>query len=534
MYPFVAYLVCLIVVYLSGQHGLAVSESEYFKTINGILFITSLGLFVGLGVNQLFKIKFRYLSKRSIVSAMVASLASVYIVFIHLKNIISGRFGLYPLLLSNSFDDTGLLDYFGGIDPRSSQAIIYDIYQFIFNIGVQLDQLLFINKILSIGILLAVYFIAKEILQRYYLALLVLLTFAASSFAQFNLTSFEHGTPAILLALLSMFFGLKYQKEKSRALFILSGLSLISATFFRYELAVLFGLPYLLGTSFVFKTDKKDFKYFTILCAIMIIRSIPIMAHMAQGDDVNLHGAQLSDPTTLPLVKNSLSVLIHNFRMGDFNLSSGHYSLFLPASLLGAVASLVMLLKKDRSVITRQISFLSVIMLFIFFTIITTHIEGLRSGEKYSINYFIAEIVIAYYWIFKLSGKRFQWLGNILCTAFFALALQSNHFFKIKQFPAPRHEYGIYQEFKGTNFDKSCSLIKRNSYEPLIDFFYPLSMKYVMLDELPPIPNGHCFYLFEDYYINNTIEETLASCQKSRITGKTGMHSIIEYRCPAL
>lgn len=513
--PFWAYLILLSGIFLTGNYLHQFVYSAEFKLGNAILFILSFISFIGMG---LCSFKNKVPSLKSIAWFSVVLILASFFIFFFTKDVLNGRLMLYPLFVSDYFgDEWTLMVYAKFLDQRTLQKVLFDIIQYVFNLSFNLDVLVLINRFFSLGILLTIYRISRILTKSYSVSILCLLTFVSSNFTQQLLTSIEYGTPALFFLLLSVYF---YLDKKLP----LSIICLFVATYFRYEIAVLAGVPYL----FTIVLSKRDNMVIWLVAIGLLYRAAPIATHVVEGKDFYLHGNKLS-PGFFAVLGNIPYVFQQNiFQHSDWSLTSGSITLFTYTNLI-IFLGLAFRFNKEPL----EYFWISLIGVFYMTVTLFFHIEGLRSGQKYSVNYFAFEVLITYVMILRILSKT-PVIAKFVCWGFFILAFSTSPVMNFDMTKTRLIEVEEYNALKATHLNNKCFVIKFQNHHPLMSYYFPHRFTTVDWKEVTTegIEKGECYYYFNQHFrgLRPEVDRMFNSCNKKSIFEKE-YFGLMQYSC---
>lgn len=405
--------------------------------------------------------------------------------------------------------------------------VVYSILQQFFNLKITSGILLAVNKITSVFILVLVYLISKTVFKSKFMGILVLFSFIPYIFVQRILNSIEHGTFAMLFSLTSIYFLIKFSGEKKIILFNISILSLVLASYYRFELSLLLGLPYIIWCSFFLNNKKKIRKQIFFTIFLLLILLMPLVVTTLVVKDEIVIGKNLEGDGILSIIQNSKNILLNNIiEEKDLSLKSGTLSLFSYSTLLIYLVLVFFLskniiCKKETYLRYRIYYFFAFYNLIFFIFLMSFFAQGLRNSANLQAFYYISEIILTYFALFWILDKYFkkEKFHNVLKVAlpvFFLLlsffvspamsfdnSLLSNHFY-IEQ---EMFEINLIQE--NINFDGTCKLLKIHPGQPNFDYYLGLQKNSVYLGIPPEFYEsiwrydkiGKCFYYYDEKYL---------------------------------
>jgi hypothetical protein len=181
---------------------------------------------------------------------------------------------------------------------------------------------------------------------------------------------------------------------------------------------------------------------------------------------------------------------------------------------------------------------------FLFFL----NVQGLRSASKYSITYYICEIVVTYYAIIWLINKfthvRYVAYAGILLFFAAGLAMPNALSWNFKHdLPDP-----VYEEAKALNLDEKCLVAKVHANQPIIDQFTGMQRRVVYFGRIKGFydnintfnKSGKCIYFHEKLYENkmdyavidfDKVAGQMSGCKKT-IVQRFDNADIVRYDCP--
>lgn len=512
-----AFLVCSILVLGSWQNLSGVLSSPIFTYSNFLFFCA---LFISFPILLIFS--FRPIVQNSTSSSKLyfsaALVLSILLVFLLQGWEIQGRFRLFPLYLTDFFEARSLFDYAEALDQRTFYKVFNDFLQYAFKINLDPDKLLLINKLYSVGILLSLYGLAVILTGNYAIGFLTVLTFSSSGFAQNIFSSIEYGVPALFFVVFS-FFVLGQFVHTGKLIFLyLAILSDLLAGYFRYELALLFSLPFFVFLTLFYPAKRK--LSLALLCLVYIARVIPILAHMISGTDVYIHGKSLNKGFWA-LFENIPDIWRNNFIvMRDFNLESGVITIFTFLQFIilpGLIWYLISNYRKNK-LIPRWTLFIFCLVTYSvlhFGSIVSFHMEGLRSGVKYAIYFFGLEVVAVYAIISQwFQGQK--WKASAACLVIFTICYCFSPLLNL--IPAKNQlsfEYREYLILKNIPLNRECNIVKLKSNQPLISHYFPQQFTTYYFDDLVK-PRG-CYYYLEEKYLSYLIYDNPVKINPSEV-----------------
>jgi hypothetical protein len=468
-------------------------------------------------------------------------------VFVLMKGIVNGRIDLLPVIISSDLSvyET-VLDYFKDIDLRTFEKVLLDPIMYFFGISITLGHILFINRVVGVLILLAAFFIGKTFFKSNLLAILVTIFFASSRFVQNNLTSMEYGTFALLFALSAIGFILSYLENSKKDHLYLGIISFLIAGYFRYELIVILGAPILFFICLFMNRRDLSGKILGLLSLFMVFAAAPILVTIGHGSDPFIHDKVIEGNSVLSLIKNASHILQYNvIDQRDLDLEMGNISFFTYIALLAAPFVIFFgfynkIKKIELKPLHKKLIFISLLFICMFSFLIFIHKEGMRSGEKYSVNFYILEILLSFGLLYILSENVTIIVG---LAAFIWVFNGTSNFFVTSPRLYQSHFYDQYLLLKNIELDPNCTLIKFNSNTPVIDHFFPNRLKsaeFETIVELEKFANqAKCAYLFESPYYSpkpdvldsNKVDPVFEKCKRDVIFEIEKSYTFIKYSC---
>jgi hypothetical protein len=231
----------------------------------------------------------------------------------------------------------------------------------------------------------------------------------------------------------------------------------------------------------------------------MIIAAIPVIHFYQDADDPYLKGPY-NNPISGVLYRLKNSLLIEN----QASLSEYHnVSLFY---YLSWIASIVILLTK-KTIPREKRYILAFILFFLLYNIflLSFQIEGLKSPNKYNINFYVPEILIIAFLINNSFTKEPSMIRKISAIAIFVLVIQLATAVSHDYFFVDNLDIGISphaQEFwkiRQIELKPECRIIKYSTRYPLLDFYKGITKQDIFLEDFNPEP-GECYYYYSGYY----------------------------------
>ncbi|MCK5026396.1 MAG: hypothetical protein KAS15_07390 [Nanoarchaeota archaeon] len=514
-------LIFLLFIFKGINH--IITFSPAYIIINCIIYIIMLLLFIYLVLFILGKkIRDKTLfssRKADIIFTAIVALFSFILIFICLKDNLVGRFQIIRWMLGDIFIKEIFYDTLIA-NPRTYSMVLYSVLQEFFHIKVTPLTLLYVNKIISFFMILTVFFISRKVFKKNWISIIVVLSFVSSIFIQMNLTSIEYGIVAIFFTCLSILLLIKFSEKKHMRFFILSNVCAILAAYNRHELSLLFGIPYIAYYCIFISKHKATRKYMTATTVILAFILMSVVKYFTYYKDPYMQGTEISGTGFFSYISNLMNVINHNlFIQNDFSLQSGYVSLF---SYLGPIISLILIAWIAYKLIKQQHvkSKYSILYLFAFYNLfylffqLSVHMGGLRDAIKYSVNYFICEIILVYFAVCWVVGyfmsKKPEYLINAtksVCVLFFFIVIVSSSItLSLKPVSSIEPEVPELILLNGYKIDESCYIIKVHPAQPKIDYYYGLQRN-VLFFGRPPFfyenirqypKTGKCFYYYDE------------------------------------
>jgi hypothetical protein len=251
---------------------------------------------------------------------------------------------------------------------------------------------------------------------------------------------------------------------------------------------------------FLTKNKTQDYQkkiYFLVI--LMIIAAIPVIHHYQAVDDPHLKGPY-NNPFSGVLYRLKNSLLIEN------QASLSEYSNVSLFYYLSWIASIMILL--TRKTIPREKRYILAFILFFFLYnlfLLSFQIEGLKSPNKYNINFYVPEILIIAFLINNSFTKEPSRIRKISAIAVFisivllATSISHDYFF------VDNLDIGVSshaQEFwmiRQIELEPECRIIKYSTRYPLLDFYKGITKQDIFLEDFSPKP-GKCYYYYSGYY----------------------------------
>lgn len=533
---------CIIIIFSELLYKF--SYSRFYIITNFILFIISLIISIYLIYRLVKRSKFDILKNDidKILFFIVLSF-SIFFIFIILKGPPTGRVSMLPFFYSIK-------------SPRSFYFIFSLILNF-FKINVTPNLLLYFNKIFAILFIILIYILTRIIFKNIYLSLLTTITFLSNIFIRSSFHTIEYSNQTLFFIYLCFLSLILFEKTKDKFFYYLLLVSIISASFFRYELSIILGISYITYHMIFYADFKKYTREFIIFFFILIYRSISIISHYAFNDDIPLKG--VSEKGFYVLL-NTFNLFISNISKGDLLLSNGRISIFLYLFIIFSIILIFNLIKKiikDKKTINIKDKY---IYMFVFFGLfhfifqIFFHIDGMRGAHKYSINYFLCEVLIVYYVIdkiinyvinkYSIKKKIGKYISILFILILFYISFQSSAIITFNQnyslypiAPIEPHSYEMIYLLNNYQINDSCRFLKIIFYQPNIDSYYGIETykRSIKLGKPPDYydnlnnlnKNEACYYFYNQkdiidksfdnhYFLNITlIDKILKDCNKS-------------------
>jgi len=472
-----------------------------------------------------------------------------------LKDYLFGRFSILNMHLGNIF----IKKVFEGTilgDQRSYSVVVYSILQEVFHIKITPLTLLMVNRVVSVFLLIVVFLIAKKVFKRNLISLLVLVSFISSRFILINFSSIGYTIVAVFFTYLSILFLFKFMKERDLTAFILSNIAVILAAYYKFELSFLFGLPYIAYFCLFLNKNKQTKRCMLITTIVLLLISMSIVEFYTHHNE-GLWGERLNEQfkdkpkNLISHLINAVYLLKHNiFVEKDLLLQSGRVSLFtysgfIISSIL-VIALVYSLIKRKEIKSKHKWVYIFAFYNMIYFIFNISFTKGLMGrGIRYSVNYYLCEIIVTYFAISWLAGKLISKQSKYIINAtkflfillFFVIALKvspqlSLQFTAITSKEVP--EMKLLRE--NVNIDESCKIIKINPNQPYLDYYFGLQKNSVFFGA-PPLfyesikrykKEGKCFYYYDQYFTEyeyrgegmhridlNKVNQLFISCNKS-------------------
>lgn len=484
--PLIFLLISFLLAFLFGYPLYPLINSPEIKLFNAVLLIFSIfGLIFFLG-------RWFHTNKIKWDWTFLALLSfNFYFIFYHLRDFVFGRFLLYELFLSDD-SSASIIEWASTLSYRSYLRVIYDFIQFITGFSPELDQLVLINRIFAFFILAVIYKLANIVLKNRFVSVLTVITFVSVPYAHQILSSIEHGTPALFFTLLSLLFIYKYLNSEKSLELLISIISFFIAGFLRFELTALFGFTYLLMLNFFQqKAEHRNILWMALIIGVFRLMSFATV--VSTKTDVDLHGKNL-EAGILNAVVNSINIFYENiFVRYDLWPPSGAITFF---SITMFFAGVWFTFRRQKKFV-----FLFVDAFFYMIVVLFFHIEGMRSGQKYSIFYYTSEIILTYAFVLALVHKRF--VKEAVCFVIFGISflISPLHSFSVQK-SSTDVELREFRAMKSLNMDKSCLILKYDDVQPLITFYFPHQFQSYFLSEQNPEEIRHkCLYHLRQKYL---------------------------------
>lgn len=491
-------------------------------------------------------------------------LLSFVTIFFLFDGYATGRIAVLRDILGNVFTT----DYFIYPFARTYSMVLYSVLDSFFNITITPLTVLFINRLISCFTLFVIFIISKKLFKKNWIAFIIFISFISHNLVKYNLSSVEYTIGSAFFVYFSFLFIILYSNNNKNDFFILSVISLLLASYYRYELSILFGFSYLLYYSFFLFKVRETRVYMLIATLILINISMAVIVQDFTGDITQeLFGEKVDSNSLFLLVQSMSNVLNENiFVYKDLFLDSGFISLFTYCAF---IFSIVLILDVINKLINdKDKNDYSSIYLFAFYFIIynlfllSVNIRGFRSRWEYSVNNILAEIILAYFLIFwviskiKINNtflKKIVQITSILSFLLIALNSSSQLSLDFKPIVEPEIKEMIAMK-RSFSIDPSCYILKNNIYHQHLDFYFGLQERsilfthdnfYESLDKLQKKEN--CYYyhypfVSDEAYIYShvmkvdidKIDESFKDCIKTiefESPLKTRCSSIIKYSC---
>ncbi|MBN2422209.1 hypothetical protein JXB41_03195 [Candidatus Woesearchaeota archaeon] len=514
-----------------------------------LLFLAFGFYFVVFILNYHRKLKIQKIKKQDVFFSCLVIGISAFIIFILMKDTCTGQvFQKFRFIMGNLFIKPIYYDtlFFW---PKSFAMVPYTILIGIFHVKIIPEIVLVINKILAVFFLFVVFLISKKLFKSNFIALFVFFSFISSEFVKLNLSTINYTLISLLFTYLSMFFLFDYISKKNKESFILSGLSLLIASYYRIELSFLLGVPYLFFVSIFIKKNKFIKKITAVFLILLLIRLMVVIMAFTTMDVAERQGTHYNEFTTFNVLKHSVYIFHNNIIVNqDLNIKYGFVNLFDYVCILVSlilVFNLITHLSWNKKIKSDNLPFhfCAIAYLFFMFFQLGFTVHGLRYSFKYSVHVFICAILLSFYGI-RWVASKFLKIKNQKALNFFLILL----FIVLTIITADNLNYSfafetqpLYAEMlnikKNIELDSSCKIIKIHSGQPPLDFFYGLQENAVFFGMPPEFyenlgkynKKGKCFYYYNqkyytDYDYNqnfvfridvNEIDKLMGSCKKT-------------------
>ena len=568
------FFVSILLIFLFSSLGTVIVKSDFYFFLLSLVFVCAFCVFIFLIFQQVKNMckNIKNYDKKDLYSFIVVAVFLLFFVFYVLKGNFNGRFSVFPEIMGNIFLDNIKENFPGTI--RTYSFMFYSVLGAIFQMPITPLVVLTINKIFSVFILIIVFLISREVFKKNWIGFFVLASFVSSLWIQKSLSSIEYGVMAAFFVHTSILFLLKYSKNRRNDFLILSIVCLVLATLYRTELAFLFGLPYLAFFNIFLYTNgnnKSEKKLITGAFFFLVFVFMSVIVSDFSGKDlvdVNfIQGRELDNYGFVSLIIN-IQYLLENNLGADENLllENGFVSLFFYISLFFSfilIVNLVWFLFKGY--IPNKFSnfayFFCFYFLVYFLSQVAFHFQGMEAAFRYSVNYFICEIILSYLFIFWVIGRlrfRRKPYPNFLSVLFvfilfFVVYVSSPSLsYELNNSNSPEAKEMFFL-LKNVDLDKECRIIKSNVYQPRLDFYYGVQENSVFFGFPPEMyfflskykQKSRCYYYYHEillekeyltdfrHRINSSeIDLALDDCKKEIVfSGGVGRNSLTKYSC---
>ena len=310
-----------------------------------------------------------------------------------------------------------------------------------------------------------------------------------------------------------------------------------------------------------------------ITTLILLTIVMPVVKSFTFYEDPLSRGDKIEGNEIFSFVANTKNVFINNVIINkDLHSQSGFVSLF---TYFGLAFSIIILTNLIYNLIKRKklqsyykwISLFAFYNLFYLFFQITFHMEGLRTSWKYSVNYFLCEIILTYFVILflidRIKIKKIDLKYNVNLIEFFVLilffiialltsnALSFNN--KIQNPPEVSEMFFLMENIK---LNETCKIIKVHPNQPLIDYYFGLQKNAIFFGKPPSFykklqkyeKENKCFYYYDAKYFtefdfehqdvvkidSKKIDQLFKNCKKSIIINSNleeRPFNLIKYIC---
>jgi len=542
VFPLV-FLAIAISTFVFSSINKSISSSSVYIIVNFVIFIAAILAFLYLFARRIISLLRQDNTEKSgeIVTFILVFACAAIFIFVKMGGYFTGRFMILPLIMGDMFQG-GMFDVVRG-DPRTYSSVIYSIIGLLPLVRITPYFVLGVNRILSVFLLVSVFLTARKVSKNAWIGLLVMFSFASFSDIRWMLSSIEYGLGALLFSTLSVFFLFDFEERRKIELFIMSCLCLVIASYYRYELSLIFGLSYLIYCGLFLARHRKTRIFMAVTAVILAFNMMAFLKRFTVVNDVILAGEKLASLTLGGYLANTINVLNNNLVVNkDLALSSGHVSIFLYAGLAISLAWILVLAYRviRKRGITSENSrlYIFVFYILIFFTFQAGfHMEGFRT-PKYHANYFLGEVMLVYYslgWLIdrvvKLGAETREELKLSAAVIFFVLAMVTSNSLSFSGPPWIEPQVGDMNQLLGNvRFDYGCSIMKVHTGQPILDFYFGAQKNALYLgyppgfyQDLEYILNsenrtGKCFYYyFESYREFDYLYEGTARIERQRV-----------------
>jgi hypothetical protein len=486
----------------------------------------------------------------------IAVFISLFIVFIKLKDGMTGRFVILESLMANVFSE----GYFGP-QLRSYLVVIYSAAVSLFNVHLTPLTLTYVNRIFSVMLLVTVFLIVWIITGRRLVAIFGIFAVSLSPFIQYNIISIETRIVTGFFVCLAVLLTILYHKKKDTLFLVGGALAVILAAYMNYEMTILLGLPFIFYLS-LYSLKPQEKKILGMTIAILLFLFISLYHIDFASKNPLLLGDFEDNHTPFGLISKAPNIFIHNvITMDDFHPMNTTVTLFsylsLAISMFFAIYLVVSFYKGKEPIFKESgIYLMALILLSCVFFQLVINVEGLRANWRYAAPYAALEVVICLYAICLLVDRLVEWfrlrrlikskiLFIIAVYAVLAILLfiQVHYTFKLSTWVHTRYEPTYVPEAsdmmelrQALSLDPNCKIVKFNRYFEPLDFYFGLRDRTILLGDLPYayenariLDKSHrCFYRYEPYiqeeYYSNAavmrldkqiVDNAFAGCQIS-------------------
>lgn len=498
--------------------------SKWYGGINYFIFYISLFYLViilGVYITKSLKNTSKNNKFQLLIVFVISSLYMGYYAFF-LSGKMYGRIMLLDMLIDNyNYITSSGRSYFGAFGL---------LYRFILSKPLTAIGVLNINRFLSLCLVIVVFLMAYYFFKNYVLSFFCTVFFMMSPYITSNIISIEHNLSAVFFTVLSIYLLLKHGNKKQ--FLVASMASMLMASLCRFELSFLFGAVYLIYISLFY--IKNNLKIILAFSLVLGFRAISIFSHLLHHKDLFLTG-NMDGEGIKALLSDSYSILYNNLIINnDLSIFHGSATIF---TFLGVFLSFIFIIhfirycSKKKTLIKYPHKS---ILIFAFYNVIylffqlSFHIEGLRSGFKYSVQYWICEIMLfTYSYIVFLEPKLYlKWIklvGRIvfILVTIFILSIFFKGSFDYDD-KTPDITYTYVSDVLSVDLDSKCYIIKTNRAMPYYDKIHGLSSRALHLDYNEGVLSrikgsvyskikgyikpGNCYYFLDIYYFGDAGE----------------------------